>query len=135
DSTMVFGFVGGACIGGLISRIGALGARIERIEERLAAAHAAPPPERTRAATAQSGALDLRRAAMVAVPPAPTQGSFDIGGSAPVPPPPPPIDRPATPVPQPPPLPEAPAAPGSDPLLRAIGWVKTWFSEGNVPVK
>ena len=135
DSTMVFGFVCGAFIGGLMSRIGTLGARIERIEKRLAASHAAPPPERARATTPQSGALDLRMPPMVAVPPAPTQVSFDIGGQAPVPPPPPPIDRPATPVPQPPPLPEAPAAPGSDPLLRAIGWVKTWFSEGNVPVK
>ena len=136
-SMMGFGFFCGGFIGWLLSRVSTLGAQIERVEKRLAALATARPPlgEGAQVSPLPNGALDLRLSSMIPVPPMDLDDGFDI--EVPAPPVPPPVPTPASLQQEPPqPLfPATPTRPDSGPGLRLVGWIKTWFSEGNVPVK
>jgi uncharacterized membrane protein len=140
-SLMAFGFVCGALIGVLLSRVSALGVEVGQLQRRMRAfdelATRPTRAETPRVATAPEAALDLRPAAASPVAAFDLPESFDIDVQAPLPPAPPTdvVDLPppaATDVWQ---REAEDTAPSEDPGLRLFAWIKAWFSEGNLPVK
>ena len=148
DSTAIIGLLGGSAFGFLLSRFLALDLRTRKIEEQLAllkaqrgASAAKPMP----AISAVQDALDLRDEPRPVQPVPAIADGFEIASSPP--PPPPPI----SPVAQSRPVDdrtqtawddrEEPIAQAHqtntqpDLAARATHWIKSWFTEGNVPVK
>jgi uncharacterized membrane protein len=145
ESAYALGFVGGGAIGFLLSRVIALNARIRGIEEDLVVmqqtiAQAGAQATATAPRAAPAPVIDLRGVgeARPAVPNAPAE-PFDLGdvATAPPPPPRPPASAPAHAWAAAPSTPSVRSAEpsGSDLGERAAGWIKAWFTEGNVPVK
>ncbi|MEZ5461427.1 DUF2339 domain-containing protein [Dokdonella sp.] len=147
DSTAILGLFVGAAFGLLLSRVLALDLRTRKIEGQLAALQARraaafeQPSPATRSAT---HALDLRDAQEPNQPAASSTGGFQIPVDAPPPVPPANVSpvvhdlegpgsasgHRSTPV-----FPAQAAKSEPDIAERAIGWIKSWFTEGNVPVK
>jgi len=148
DGDAALGFFGGIAIGIALARLRSLSARVDALTRELAGLASpqrveTPSPPRTttasetttRAAATATSALPPAAATSVAAATiAPTIASEPVTRDAA------PID---TPTPTPPPLPlrpraeppAAPKAPSSDPIGKAVEWIKRWFTEGNVPVK
>lgn len=143
DSGIAFGILGGAAIGYLWSRSVALGARLRGIEEDLVTMQQSiskPAGKPVEPQIQPARVLDLRGVteARPAVPEVSDQ-PFDVGdftAPPPLPPGPPavPPTRDWSAAPAPPIFPQT-VQPGNDVAERAIGWIKAWFTEGNVPVK
>jgi uncharacterized membrane protein len=138
-SLMAFGFVCGAFIGALLSRVSALGDQVRQFQQRmLALEFSMSRPLQTQGPQPTTPAtLDLRLPMANPAVPEMREG-FDIEVQAPLPPPPGPasdtVDMPwpaAAEVQQG----AEDAMPKRDPGLRLFAWIRTWFSEGNVPVK
>lgn len=147
DSTAILGLLGGGAFGLLLSRLLTLELRTRKLEQKLAtlkvpvpAVHAKP----VSLVSAGQDALDLRGQLQDPQPAAAGIDDFEIA-SAPPPPVPPAsvlsgtyahVASDFSSVNQSTPIFPAPAA-SSEPDIaqRAIGWIKSWFSEGNVPVK
>ena len=134
DATASLGFFSGFAIGLVLLRVRGLARRVDTLRAELDVlkrrATATPPA----AADTPAAAIDLTATA-----PAPHTRTMHADAPvavdnlpAPPPAPAPPV-RPAEAHPAAPLFPPAPPAP--DPFGAAVGWVKRWFSEGNLPVK
>jgi len=133
DSTAILGLLGGAACGYLTWRSADLGARVRHIEKRLAQSGtlAMPTPVASPDPVAMPGAvLDLRSATPVITEAA---EPFVID-SMPAVPPPPRVDAVWGETPRP--VAAAEAEPYREDFgERLLGSIKSWFTEGNVPVK
>ena len=128
-----FGFCVGFAIGFLLVWLRSLSARVAALTARLDEFARAPQPgaaAASRPASAAQPAAEIRvSAAPLRIDAARVESTaadapIAIGPAVPPPPVPPPVRIPSPRESLPP-----------DPLTRALGWVKRWFSEGNVPVK
>ena len=136
DNSIAFGFFGGLAIGITCARLRTLSERVDALGQQLGALQRAPAAD------------TIPHGAPTVVPPAPPI----IAPPAVVPAPPPitvartahaePAHATAAPTPptaapalSPPIAIPSPRSDGPDPAQRAIGAIKRWFSEGNVPVK
>ncbi|MEP7041608.1 MAG: DUF2339 domain-containing protein [Dokdonella sp.] len=147
DGTAALGFFGGMAIGLVLVRLRTLNAHVATLHnklEELARAQRAPPAAAGSARPAPASAAQTRLPAMQASAiaaegvTANVQADDAAGALEPATFAPPPIPPPPIPPPPRRPSPRATAAQGlaaADPVTRLLGWVKRWFSEGNVPVK
>jgi uncharacterized membrane protein len=141
DSTAILGLLSGAAIGLLYSRLRALAARTEQVEIKLArfqafgtSGESAPD---LAVAPALSSIVDPLAPPSLAMPPNADSGLLDLSAvpSAPASPSPSPTPQWTAPTASAPNFPSEPEAPRADFLDKAIGAIKRWFTEGNVPVK